>query len=201
MSHSIRSIAGANNVATRFVIWGHPRPHNTRQGLRKLRRAIFILSLRGLFILPPLPYAFATPPLLKHYCFSFWGFFLVAVLSFVSRSVSSSGAFSGSVPGASAVLASAAVVGASFCSVRPSRRSPSGFVVVAFFVLPSVASSFASSWAAFAGLRFCAVRSSGFSFAVSVPCVPGSGFFLPPACPSSGPSCPVRFFRFLPVGL
>ena len=123
------------------------------------------------------------------------------VLSFVSSAVSSAGSRSGVVPGVSAVLASAAVAGSSFCFVRPSRRSPSGFVVVALFVLPSVASSFAASWASFAGLPFCAVRSRGSSFAVSVPCVPGSGFFLPPASPSSGPSCSVRFFRFLPVGL
>lgn len=75
-----------------------------------------------------------------------------------------------SAPSPSRVAFRAASFGASWLCVRPSARSFSGWVAVCLFSSSEAAGRFARFSAARLGLPFCAVRSSGFWFAVSVPC-------------------------------
>ena len=63
----------------RFVIWGHPKPHNGATRVTSLRRAIFIWLLR-IYYFAPLALVPPTPPLLRCRCFSFWGFFSCVLL-------------------------------------------------------------------------------------------------------------------------
>lgn len=109
----------------------------------------------------------------------FWVFTIVSSPSFLfpSASVSWRAAVSpvscpAPVPGEVAVAASA--VGASFFCVRPSSRSVSCWVAVAFFSSPA-ASAFAASVADLCGFPFCVVRSVGQWQLVLVP-VAVSGF-------------------------
>ncbi|MDJ0902210.1 MAG: hypothetical protein QNJ55_25750 [Xenococcus sp. MO_188.B8] len=111
------------------------------------------------------------------------------------------------VPGVVARFASGA--GASFLCVRPSVRSFSRWVAVALFSSSAAAGSFAAAAASRFGFSFCAVRSRGSWFAVSVPCsvswfaspggsLPclwssfgaGGGGGSAPSCPPSSPSSP-----------
>ena len=91
------------------------------------------------------------------------------------------------------VVPCASVVGASFVSLRPSSRSFSGWVVVAFFSSRCAAGSFArrASWLLPAGsfscgASFVAVRRRGFWWCASVPVSVAWG-----SVPAS--SCPVLF--------
>lgn len=71
------------------------------------------------------------------------------------------------IPGEVAELAVAAE--AAFLGVRPSPRSFSGWVVVAWFASAPVADAFARLAASSFGLPFCKVRPAGGWFLVSVP--------------------------------
>ena len=73
------------------------------------------------------------------------------------------------VPGL--VAGFAASRGASFLCVRPSIRSFSGWVGCVLFASQSAAGEFAEAAASEFGLPFCAVRSVGSWFSVSVPCL------------------------------
>lgn len=86
----------------------------------------------------------------------------------LSSAFPSPSSVSAPVPGSVASLAASA--GASFLCVRPSARSFSGWVCVCLFGSSASASAFAGSTASAFGVPFCAVRSSGSWFAVSVPC-------------------------------
>lgn len=72
------------------------------------------------------------------------------------------------VPGV--VVGDALAAGASFSCVRPSARSFSGWVCAVLFGSRAAASGFAAAAAARFGFPFCAVRSCGAWFSVSVPC-------------------------------
>lgn len=157
----------------------------------------FLLLLR-IFFIARLALCLRSTPLFTVPLFLFWGLLLVAVSVFARSFVSRSGARAGVVPGASAVLAAASAAGFPFAAVRASRRSRSGFVVVAFGVFPAFSGSFGAAWAAWAGVPVSVVR-RGPWVAVSVPCVVGSGFFSPGAAGRA--ACPLRVFRFLPLGL
>jgi hypothetical protein len=87
------------------------------------------------------------------------------VLSSVFPSPSS---VSAPVPGSVASLAASA--GASFLCVRPSVRSFSRWVCVCLFGSAAAAAAFAGSACSAFGFPFCAVRSLGSGFGVSVPC-------------------------------
>ncbi|MGB5595481.1 MAG: hypothetical protein WBM62_15790, partial [Crocosphaera sp.] len=71
-------------------------------------------------------------------------------------------------PGSVASLAASA--GASFLCVRPSVRSFSRWVCVCLFGSAAAAAAFAGSACSAFGFPFCAVRSLGSGFGVSVPC-------------------------------
>ena len=73
-------------------------------------------------------------------------------------------------PCPSRVALRAASFGASWLCVRPSGRSFSGWVAVALFASGSSAHAFAQFAASRLGLPFCAVRSCGDRWSVSVPC-------------------------------
>lgn len=75
-----------------------------------------------------------------------------------------------SAPSPSRVAFRAASFGASWLCVRPSARSFSGWVAVCLFSSSEAAGRFARFAAARLALPFCAVRSAGCWFAVSVPC-------------------------------
>lgn len=111
------------------------------------------------------------------------------VLSSVSPSPASVAA---PVPGVVAGLASAA--GASFLCVRPSARSFSGWVACVLFGSGSVAASFGSQCCSEFGFPFCAVRSAGSWFSVSVPV--SVSWFLSPVG-----SLPCLWCRLSPVSL
>lgn len=85
----------------------------------------------------------------------------------ISRALPSPVGVSAAVPGEIVPLAVDA--GASFLCVRPSSRSFSGWVVVAFFNSEQIALQFASNTSMLLGLPFCAVRTNGYWFCVSVP--------------------------------
>ncbi len=72
------------------------------------------------------------------------------------------------VPGSVASLAASA--GASFLCVRPSVRSFSRWVCVCLFGSSAAAAAFADQACSAFGFPFCAVRSLGSGFGVSVPC-------------------------------
>ena len=103
-----------------------------------------------------------------------------------------------SAPSASRVAFRAASSGASWFCVRPSCRSFSRWVGVALFSCPLAASCFAQFAAARLAFPFCAVRSVGSWWSVSVPCavlavpfawagcLPLAWFPLAPVAPSPG---------------
>lgn len=90
-----------------------------------------------------------------------------------------------SAPSPARVAFRAASFGASWLCVRPSARSFSGWVAVCLFASSGVAGRFARFAAARLGLPFCAVRSAGSWFAVSVPCCVAAV----PAAPSGSLPC------------
>ncbi|MEA5511782.1 hypothetical protein VB715_18580 [Crocosphaera sp. UHCC 0190] len=87
--------------------------------------------------------------------------------SLVSASPSPS-SVSAPFPGSVASLAASA--GAAFLCVRPSARSFSRWVCVCLFGSAAAAAAFAGSACSAFGFPFCAVRSLGSGFGVSVPC-------------------------------
>lgn len=85
------------------------------------------------------------------------------------------------VPGDVARLAASS--GAEFLCVRPSARSFSRWVCCPLFGSQSAAGEFAKAAARKFGLPFCAVRSVGSRFSVSVPCLVTEFLDCPGAVP------------------
>jgi hypothetical protein len=85
----------------------------------------------------------------------------------IYRAVTSPFSIPAAVPGEVVPLALEA--GASFLCVRPSSRSFSGWVTVAFFTSERVALQFAATASMSFALPFCAVRATGNWFGASVP--------------------------------
>ena len=90
MSHSFQIIAGA--ILSRFAVCylGTPQTPNARQGLHKLRRAIFLWKRAHFLICPPCPMPSLRPRSLRHCCvlsgvFS-RAFFFLCSFSFVCSS-------------------------------------------------------------------------------------------------------------------
>ena len=194
MSHSFQIIAGAILSRSRFVMRGHPAPRNARQGLYKLRRAIFYCASHFLFARLALCLR-GRPRFERWCCFSCVGFFVVSFLvslpAFACPSASSP--VPCPAPFVSWVVPCARAVGASFVSLRPSSRSFSRWVVVSFFPSRAAAGSFAGRVASLlpgssfsCGASFVVVRRCGAWWCASVPVSVVWG-----SVPAS--SCPVFF--------